>query len=77
MATLLDALSIGTRTNFFLECSRQLMTLICFRIELDFDNFNIKLEIFLSTFIITADVQSIDDSTDIVSSATNFPLMRL
>ena len=64
----LDALSIGTRINFFLSASRQLMTSICFRIGLNLDVLILVLsfEIFLSTYVEMADFQGVKDSSDIL-----------
>ena len=79
IATLLDALSIGTRTIFFWSASRQLMTSIYFRIGLDLDGLILVLSfrIFLSTFVKIADFQGIKDSSDIFLSDNNFPFSQI
>ena len=79
METLLGAVSVGTRKNFLFKCLRTTygLSLLQNRIGPRQFNFNCRLEIFLSTFVKMTDFQSIKDSTDIFSSAKNFPLMRL
>ena len=72
MATLLDALSIGTRT-------RKLMISICSILGLDSNGLYLDLsfEIFLPTLVKMVNIQGIKDSTDIFLLVANFPIMRL
>ena len=68
----MDALSIGARAKSFWSASRQPLTSICFKIELDLDGLILVLifEIFLSTFVEMAHLQGIKDSSDIFLSDT-------
>ena len=59
----MDALSKGARAKFFWSASRQPLTSICFKIELDLDGLILVLifEFFLSIFVEMAHLQGIKD----------------